>query len=349
MIAFIFGTRPEAHKIRPVLSECTTLGIPWQAVCTDQHTTLLEELQDDPIWAGTHHLHLPSDNDPFVYRDRAWVLLEGWLREHQPHAVAVQGDTATAAAGALAGHRLGLPVYHIEAGIRSHDFSQPFPEESFRCLISKLATWHYCASGGNRDNLLREGGSLGHVLVTGNPGMDRLREVLSGRPTPRTVSQRCMVTLHRRESFGRPLLDIVAGLVTACERHPGVEFVWPVHPNPRVAEAVPAPADRPQNLLVLPPLDHRTFARMLATSRAVLTDSGGVQEEAAFLGVPCVVAREKTDRPESVDSGHAVVAGTAVAEPLDQALRYGLTSSPFLGFGDGHAAPRIAAHLQSTL
>lgn len=346
MLTFVFGTRPERNKIRSVCRNLTRLGVPWQGVCSDQHTTLLDGLDHDPDFPGLIRLGCFASGDPIVYRDSLVRTLRSVLCNFGASRVVVQGDTGTASAGGIAGSRLDLPVHHIEAGIRTHNLSSPWPEEGFRVQIAKLATWHYAPTHWNRSHLLTEGVPEDRILVTGNPGLDLLLPVLASRPVPFVPVRRVMVTLHRRESFGEPLKRTVAGLLAAAERHPSIEFHWPVHPNPEVRKAVPD--NPPPNLFLLSPLVPEVFTQMLSTSLAVLTDSGGVQEEAAFLGVPCVVAREYTDRHESVASGQALLVGSdtgRVRAGLLSAILGDLKSSPSHVFGDGQSGERIAKHL----
>lgn len=348
MLTFIFGTRPERQKIRSVCRNLTSLGVPWQAVCSDQHTTLLDGLDHDPDFPNVHRLGCFASGDPIDYPDRLAERLSGALGSLRATAVVVQGDTGTASAGAGTGHSLGLPVHHIEAGLRTHDLACPWPEEGFRVQIAKLATWHYAPTVGNQRNLTDEGIPLDRIVACGNPGLDLLHPLLQSRPVPFVPVKRVLVTLHRRESHGEPLKRIVAGLVATCERFPSFEFVWPVHPNPAIQAALPA--SPPPNLLLLPPLPPETFTQMLGTAWAVLTDSGGVQEEAAFLGVPCVIARNKTDRPESVEAGVATLVGTTtdnVRVGLYSAIMGDLKASPSTCFGDGQSGERIAKHLAS--
>ncbi len=348
MLTFVFGTRPERNKIRSVCRNLTSLGVPWQAVCSDQHTTLLDGLDHDPDFPNVHRLGCFASGDPIDYRDRLAERLSGALGSLRATAVVVQGDTGTASAGAGAGHSLGLPVHHIEAGLRTHDLACPWPEEGFRTEIAQIATWHYAPTTGNQRNLADEGVPLDRIVVCGNPGLDLLVSLLQNRPVPFVPVQRVLVTLHRRESHGEPLKAIVGGLVAACQCFPHFEFVWPVHPNPAIQAALPNPCT--PNLLLLPPLPPETFTQMLSTAYAVLTDSGGVQEEAAFLGVPCVIARTKTDRPESVEAGVASLVRTTtdgVRVGLYSALTGGLKAVPSTCFGDGMSGERIAEHLAS--
>jgi UDP-N-acetylglucosamine 2-epimerase (non-hydrolysing) len=255
--------------------------------------------------------------------------------------VIVQGDTASAYAGAIAASG-NIPVAHVEAGIRSGDDSDPWPEEIFRREIDTIASqnggWKFAPTEHAKCNLL----DWWHTEVTGNPGIDAL--YAHTQPTT-DVEGRVLVTLHRRESFGAPLMAIVQGLEQAAQRYEdSLAFVWPTHPNP----GVQAVLEYAPHVLCWPPQPTVAFANLLAHSRCVVTDSGGVQEEAAALGVPCVVARDKTDRPESVDVGLAKVAGRTAAgilEGLEWALSFTKRPDPSHCFGDGHAAPRIVDHL----
>jgi UDP-N-acetylglucosamine 2-epimerase (non-hydrolysing) len=270
----------------------------------------------------------------------------------------VQGDTASAYAAALAANQLRINLAHVEAGIRTGDVDDPWPEEIFRTHIDAVARWKYCATNANYFNTAPDtppdpGEACGcdHSRVTGNPGIDAL--YAHTQPT-RTVEDCVLITLHRRESFGKPLRQLITGLLKSAERHAALTFAWPLHPNPRVLEAINADvADHylpPPNLEVMDPLPMVDFAGWLSTSRCVITDSGGVQEEAAALGIPCCVAREKTDRPESVDVGLAKVIGRTapgVLDGLDWALGFSTRPDPSPCFGDGHAAPRIVDHLLS--
>lgn len=330
-IAVVYGTRPEAVKLKPLvdlLAGCTVIH-------TGQHQTLAEG-----ILRPTVRMQHPSPNDPEAYVDSLTIALKPRLRGAD--LVLVQGDTASAYAGAFTASQLGIPVAHVEAGIRSGDLRDPWPEEGFRVGIDKLATLAFCATPENARNL-QAMGFTGNIYLTGNTGIDALTQHTKPIKHPYPVQPRVLVTLHRRESFGEPLRTILTGLLHTCDQFPGIDFLWPVHPNPRVQEAIPA--SRPRNLHLLPPLDPFSFQNLLSSSRAVLTDSGGVQEEAAALGVPCVIARNHTDRPESVDNFHALLAGTTtdgIRLGLRKALTYQLSHDPSDCFGDGHAAPRIA-------
>jgi len=356
-ITIVAGCRPEFVKLGPVVAELRRRGESPTVLATGQHTTLLAGTPFDDGMRPDVNLGLAGTNDPFVYAS----VVEGALRAKwapaKPELVVVQGDTASAYAGALAASHLNIPVAHIEAGIRSGDFQDPFPEETFRVEIDKIANFGFAATRGNERRATGEwyashGGGPGPgqptIWVTGNPGIDALYAHTQPLQHPQQVQDRVLVTLHRRESFGAPLHTLVAGLLEASQRYPSLEFLWPTHPNPKVQEAlIPARPWLP-NFILTTPMPTVAFARMLAASRCVITDSGGVQEEAAALGVPCLVAREKTDRPESVEIGLAKVVGRTAQGLLDGmnwALGFQARCTPSDCFGDGHASGRIVGHL----
>ena len=339
----VFGTRPEAVKLLPLVRALRQAGTHPTVVCTGQHTDLLHGPHVDEL-LGDHGIHLaiPALRNPELYVSRLEDPLRAALQGLDR--VIVQGDTASALAGARAA---GGEICHVEAGIRSGNLEDPWPEEGFRRQIDGLAHRHYCATSDNAE-AVRQDRPDASPLLTGNTGIDALLALT--QPVPwEERSQRVLVTLHRRESLmsGR-IRGIVAGLLTACRLHPDIVFLWPVHPNPAVQEASPEPGDRPANLLLLPALAREPFTDLLAHSVGVLTDSGGVQEEAAALGVPAAIARRVTDRPESVASGHALLAGTSangVTLALTELLLGKCSRFPSSVFGDGQSSRRIAADL----
>lgn len=341
-IAVVYGTRPEAIKLQKLVSllpDCTVIR-------TGQHTSLADGLLEPTI-----SLNLPSDGHPVDYARACVRALEPRLRGVD--LVVVQGDTASAYAGAEAATRLGIPVAHVEAGLRTGNLEDPWPEEGFRVGIDKISTFLFAPTETAAWNL-REEGCSGVIHIVGNTGIDALFSHTFPVKHPYPVQPRVLVTLHRRESFGAPLIQIIEGLIQTAHQFPAVDFFWPVHPNPHVSQAIQTFSTlhehrnghpKTRNVYLMPPMDPYTFAQLLSTSRAVLTDSGGVQEEAAALGIPCVIARNVTDRPESVENFHALLAGTTtpkIREALHKALTYELSHDPSPCFGDGHAAEKIA-------
>lgn len=357
-LTIVYGTRPESVKLAPVVTALRAAGSIPTLIQTGQHTDLLRGTPAEDVMRPDVSLGLAARPDPRVYVAVVEAALRArWAPEH-PDIVVVQGDTASAYAGAFAAQALGIYVAHIEAGIRSGDKTDPWPEEQFRLWIDEIAVRGYCATSENQATIVREM-ETGPVRrcpceiddrfpVTGNPGIDALYAHTQPLSYPQKMQGRVLITLHRRESFGEPFTRMVTGLTAVAQRYPSLEFLWPTHPNPNVQEHIPAHQYLAPNFLLLPPLATIPFARMLAASRCVITDSGGVQEEAAALGVPCIVARDKTDRPESVSIGLAKVAGRTsegILQGLDWALGFQARCTPSDCFGDGHAAERIVGHL----
>lgn len=339
-IHVVAGTRPELHKLHTIvvgLAKRNRLGA---VLWSGQHTTLTQAEQSSPPWNTAIDLAEPASGDPVDYAHKLKYRLLGQFAIQPKGPIVVQGDTATAFAGALAGLELGWKVYHVEAGIRTGVLDDPWPEEIFRREIDGIADGGNCATVENLANL--ENRDSSHFAVTGNPGLDR--SLALAPPTPHR-QQHLLVTLHRRESFGERLAGTVRALVHWATYHPSQPVLWPVHPNPEVQRAVPT--DSP--LILLPPLEHRAFLQLLSTARAVVTDSGGVQEEAAAYGIPAVVVRRHTDRPESISSGHALLAPDpdSLSTMLREAMAYHLNSSPSTVFGDGKATERILDHLET--
>jgi UDP-N-acetylglucosamine 2-epimerase (non-hydrolysing) len=323
----------------PVVAESKRAGLPVTVWHTQQHRDL---------WHGTG---LTPDalldcglegRDPLTDGQRVEDTV---LRALSPAitGLIVQGDTLSAFGGAGAAYVQHLPLVHVEAGVRSGNLDHPWPEEFFRQAIDTSATLRLCATEANRQHLLRE--KLDGV-VTGNSGVDAC--LLRQRPVHLTDRlEHVLITLHRRESFGAPMQAIVEGLLRVVVSCPEITFQWPLHPNPALQDALPTVV--PPNLRLGPPLAYSTFLTKLAHAQAVLTDSGGVQEDAATLGIPAVIAREVTDRPESVATGQAVVAGRTadgVERGLWRAIGGHLVTEPSDVFGERGAAAKIVAAVQ---
>jgi UDP-N-acetylglucosamine 2-epimerase (non-hydrolysing) len=357
----IFGTRPEAIKLAPVIKALEKTDGARVAVCvTSQHRELLDQT------LSTFDIHPDYDLDimqpfqsPVEVLSRALPKLERMLREVETDVVLVQGDTTSALAGALPAFHKRIPVAHVEAGLRSGDPNLPFPEEANRRMIASLSTMHFAPTEGAAKNLLTEGYPEDAVFVTGNTVVDALKYILSSQapfvaPTESAADRRLIVvTLHRRETLGSKLEGLCHAIRSVAERHQNeMEIVFPVHMNPRVRDTVlPALSDLDRVQLV-DPLDYPSFIHLLARSEAVVTDSGGVQEEAAALGKTVLIARDVTERPEVLKIGCGKLIGTHpgrfehaletfLAEPRNLHARDGSTV-----FGDGKAAGRIVSQLQ---
>ena len=368
-LLFVFGTRPEAIKLAPLVLAARNHGGFTVRVCvTGQHRAMLDGV------LAFFGIRPDVDLDLMTPGQTLTGVTTGTLAGLAPVLAAVrplwtvvQGDTTSAFAAALAAFYAGVRVAHVEAGLRTGDASQPFPEEMNRKLVGAIACLHFPPTAPARANLLREGVSDARIVVTGNTGIDALylvRERLLADPACRAQARAALahhglerflapprplvlVTAHRRESFGAGIDAICSAVGELCARYAGVDFVFPVHPNPAVGRAVarrlvPLQAD---NLVLCPPLDYLPFVALLIQARLVLTDSGGVQEEAPSLGKPVVVMRDLTERTEGQASGLVHLAGPhrarivgAAAALLDGA---GQCAGGANFYGDGKAARRI--------
>lgn len=346
VLQFVVGTRPEAIKIGPLVAECKRRGVSREILHTGQHTDLLVGTGLEPDTFLPALPPVPDGLSPLEAQRWTQAQLRDRLRDRLHGVVVVQGDTVSATTAAGLAHDLGLPLAHVEAGVRTYQ-EDPWPEEGYRVQIDRWADVGFCATDWNLANVRAEG-CRGHFTVTGNPGVDAVRAVQPPvEPLLRQAS--IVVTLHRRESFGAPMDRIAAALVAAADRWP---YQWLVmsHPNGEVARAF-ASRRHPQ-ISLHRPARYAQFLHQLAHATLVITDSGGVQEDAATLGIPCVVARDHTDRPESLASGHAIL-GTRDPAILGAAITHALTghlrTDPSDRFGDGQAAPRIVDGLTALL
>jgi UDP-N-acetylglucosamine 2-epimerase (non-hydrolysing) len=359
-ILLVLGTRPEAIKLAPVARALEALAPRSCRVCaTAQHRELLDRALADFALRPDHSLNLMR-RDQTLHHVAAKTIerLAPILRAERPDFVVVQGDTTSAAAAALAAVYAGIPVAHVEAGLRTGDLRRPFPEEANRRVIDAVSALHFAPTEAARRNLLREGTPAARVFVTGNTVVDALKRILA-RPAPPEVGE-CLerlgarrgrklvlVTAHRRESFGRPFTRVLAAVraLAASREDVGIAFVS--HPNPNVLGAARRALSGRARIALLAPLGYAAMAHLLKASALVLTDSGGLQEEAASLGVPTLVLREETDRPEAVAAGVARLVGTDPARIARAAKA--LLDAPARGrrrraglYGDGRAGERIA-------
>ncbi len=356
-VAVIIGTRPEAVKLAPVIDRLSESG--WATptiIATGQHRELLD--------GAFEVFGLVPDVDFDVYQPgatleqltaRLLTALGPALADLTPSAVVVQGDTTSTLTGALAGFYAGLPVAHVEAGLRTGDRTQPFPEEINRRLTSQIASLHCAPTARAEAALAAEGITGDEVLVTGNTVIDALQATVDKRlPWPASLadldtdSRRVLlVTAHRRESWGQGLRDVGVALGRLARVRPDLLIVFPAHPNPLIREAVAPQVAGCDNVRLLDPLGYGLFARLLARADLVLTDSGGIQEEAPGLGTPVLVMRAVTERPEAVEAGCARLVGTdpdrivdEVTRLLDDSAAHEAMAQVTNPFGDGRAAQR---------
>lgn len=366
LIVCVVGTRPEAVKLAPiVLALRDHPRLAPLLVSTGQHRELVAEALADFALAPDIDLDLMTAGQrPVDLLAAALPRLADCYAAHSPAAVVVQGDTISALAAAQAAALTGTPLVHVEAGLRSGDVAAPFPEEHSRRLIAQLADRHFAPTRAARDHLLREGIAAETIEVSGNTGIDALRLVehavdadaetraRAAAALPRLDPTRplLVVTAHRRENHGTPLARIAAALAVLAVGD-GVEIVLPVHPHPAVRAAFAPLADIPHIHLV-PPLPYPAFILLLRRASVVLTDSGGVQEEAPALGVPALVLRDVTERDEGLASGNTRLVGTETAAIvtatralLDDGILLARMSEPAHPYGSGQSATHIVASL----
>ena len=352
----VVGTRPEAIKLAPVILALREQS--WcelSVVATAQHREMLDDVLRFFGIVPDRDLDLMRANQGLGdFAARALGALDGVLAATMPDAVLAQGDTTTVLAAAIAAFYRHVPFCHVEAGLRTHDLHQPFPEEFNRVVASKATRLHFAPTEQSKTNLLREAVPEERILVTGNTVIDALFWAAERRPClPVAIEadkRLVLVTVHRRENFGAPLRQITAAVRRIVEADPSVEVLVPVHPNPNVRETVMRDLGRLDRVRLVPPLDYEGFVAALMQSYFVLTDSGGVQEEAPALGKPVLVMRRVTERPEALEAGVARLVGTDPDLIVAEAQR--LLSDPewyrhmargASPYGDGHAAGRIAA------
>lgn len=362
----VIGTRPEAIKMAPIITRLRSLsGQVELCVCaTAQHRDMLDQVLELFHIVPEVDLDLMQpDQSPCQLASRVLHEMEPILRAQKPDWMLVQGDTTTAMASAIAAHYGRVRVAHVEAGLRTFDRSNPFPEEANRVIVDQLSDLHFAPTARARQNLLREGIRPEGVFVTGNTVIDALLWVSARLPSSGTQDQLArpgldkraerllLVTAHRRESFGVPLANICMALRALAKRK-DVKIIYPVHQNPNVRETVQRLLSAIPGVVLLPPTDYRTWVELMRRSTVILTDSGGVQEEAPTLGIPVLVMRETTERPEAVEAGAARLIGTdpdrIVAETerlLDDPAAYSLMAKATNPYGDGRAAERIVSLL----
>ncbi len=359
----IFGTRPEAVKMAPVIQALKSSPRIETRVCvTAQHREMLDQVLSLFAIHPDVDLNLMRPSQALsTLTSQILTHLDPVLEAEKPDWILVQGDTTTVMAASLAAYYRGIKVGHVEAGLRTGDKRQPFPEEINRRITSVLADLHFAPTLWSKDNLLKEGIPAQHILVTGNTVIDALNQV-SSLPMPEQVShwlqewgitsaqkRLVVVTAHRRENIGAPIESICRALKLLAEKFSTqIHIVYPVHLNPRIQEPVKRLLGGIPNLALLEPQEYLPMVHLLRAAVLVLTDSGGIQEEATGLGIPTLVLREKTERPEGVTAGVLKLVGTdtdrIVAESsrlLTDAAAWAAMAHAANPFGDGHAAARI--------
>ena len=368
-VCFILGTRPEAIKLCPVVLAFKTEGSFDCKVCvTGQHREMLNQVLEVFGVVPDKDLALMQPNQSLGgLTSRAIAAIDEYLATEKPDAVVVQGDTTTVLAGALAAFYHHIPVAHVEAGLRTWNIESPWPEEANRVLTTRLAKWHFCPTESNKTNLLREGVPEKDIYVTGNTVIDALmmaREKVCENPPviaelPDEVmlgnKRLILITGHRRENFGEGFEHICRAIRGLAERFTDVNFVYPVHLNPRVREPVMRilGAHMQRNVHLISPQAYLPFVALMNRSYLILTDSGGVQEEAPSLGKPVLVMRDTTERPEGVKAGVVRLVGVdedaivqGVGTLLTHSSAYDAMAKAANPYGDGRASLRICGILK---
>ena len=373
-ILLVFGTRPEAIKMAPLVKKLQEMPEAFQTiVCvTGQHREMLDQVLRLFEITPDYDLNIMKPNqDLYDITSRILLGMRDVLKEAQPDIVLVHGDTTTSMAAALAAFYQQIPVGHVEAGLRTGNIYSPWPEEMNRLITGRITTHHFSPTPLARENLLREHVAEEQIIVTGNTVIDALQMVIGklredtalaeevanrisemGYDVQRLDGAKRMVLItgHRRENFGEGFLNICHAIKHLAEQYPEVDFVYPMHLNPNVRKPVlEILGEGAENVFLIEPLDYLPFVYMMQHSTLILTDSGGVQEEAPGLGKPVLVMRDTTERPEAVEAGTVLLVGTnrekieqGVSQLLDDADKYRRMSEAVNPYGDGLACNRIA-------
>ena len=383
-VLLVFGTRPEAIKMAPLVKEFQKHGTEFETVVcvTGQHREMLDQVLRIFDITPDHDLNIMKQGqDLYDVTARVLTGMRDVLDAVKPDVVLVHGDTTTSTAAALAAFYRQIPVGHVEAGLRTHDIYSPWPEEMNRQITGRIATYHFAPTPLSRQNLLNEGVKDAQITVTGNTVIDALHWVVdkirqdpalaqslgeelrtSGYDTARLNDGRRMVLItgHRRENFGEGFLSICRAIKTLSERFPEVDFVYPMHLNPNVRrpihEVFGEDLSGQGNMFFIEPLEYLSFVYLMEKSTVVLTDSGGIQEEAPGLGKPVLVMRDTTERPEALEAGTVKLVGTdygkivgEVSDLLTDAAAYDRMSKAVNPYGDGKACQRIIAYIDHAM
>ena len=361
-IICIIGTRPEAIKMAPVIhllrkeqwAQCIVVATAQHRKMLDQELSVLGICPDIDLDIMTPDQSLSELTAKLIKRT------DDILVEYRPDAVLAQGDTTSVLSVALACYYRNISFGHIEAGLRTGDFKNPFPEEFNRFVSSKVARWHFAPTEHARQNLIGEQIDPDTIYVTGNTVIDALlnaarNDGLSKKPA-RDDKKVIVVTVHRRESFGEPLKRICHAILRLAEQYDGIRFVTPVHPNPNVASVIHEILGSHPRIELCEPMDYLSFVSLLKASYLIISDSGGLQEEGPALGKPVLVLREKTERPEALEAGVIKLVGTEIEKIvyetqmlIDDPKVYRNLAKGISPYGDGHAAERITAILKRDL
>jgi UDP-N-acetylglucosamine 2-epimerase (non-hydrolysing) len=370
-ILIVFGTRPEAIKMAPVIKafKKDTSNFQTKVCVTGQHREMLDQVLDIFEIKPEYDLNImKAGQDLYDVTARVVTGMRDVLSDFKPDVVFVHGDTTTSSMTALAAFYKQIPVAHVEAGLRTHNIYSPWPEEVNRQITGRIAEYNFAPTETSKQNLLRENTPENKIFVTGNTVIDALYLVLDKIKTNKALnktvldelnnklgnkvnldsSKFILVTGHRRENFGQGFLNICEALAEISEKHPDVEIIYPVHLNPNVQKPVYELLANHNNIHLIEPLEYLPFVYLMSNSYLVLTDSGGIQEEAPGLGKPVLVMRDTTERPEAVDAGTVELVGTnkaliieKVSELLTNNKKYEKMSTAHNPYGDGKASSKI--------
>ncbi|MEG0559843.1 MAG: UDP-N-acetylglucosamine 2-epimerase (non-hydrolyzing) [Muribaculaceae bacterium] len=376
-IMLIFGTRPEAIKMAPLVKEFQKYPTLFQTIIcvTGQHRQMLDQVLDLFNIRPDYDLNIMKEGqDLYDITARVLMGLRGILQKEQPAVVFVHGDTTTSTAAALASFYQQIPVAHIEAGLRTHNIYSPWPEEMNRQITSRIATYHFAPTFLSQQNLLQENIAQENIVITGNTVIDALYMVVDKIKNDENLGKDLgimllnakydvnrlstgrrlvLITGHRRENFGAGFIHMCNAIKTLTEKYPEVDFVYPMHLNPNVRKPIFeifGKANTLKNMFFIEPLEYLPFVYLMEKSTIVLTDSGGIQEEAPGLGKPVLVMRDTTERPEALEAGTVKLVGTnydkivtEVSALLDNTTYYNTMSRAANPYGDGNACAKIVA------
>lgn len=358
-VMVVFGTRPEAIKMAPIVKELKNHSELINTIVTlsAQHREMLDQVLEIFEIQANYDLNVMTDNQSLPDVTCSVIKrLEKILENEPTDIILVQGDTTTTFAASLVGFYNKIPIGHVEAGLRTHNMYYPFPEELNRVLTSRLTSFHFAPTKLAKKNLLSEGIPEDSIIVTGNTVIDALFYIIEheGYPTSKqlTGKRKILVTAHRRENFGTGLENICRAILSIVNRHEDVEIIFPVHLNPNVQEIVHNLLSNHERIKLIKPLDYKQFCRHIAESYLILTDSGGIQEEAPSLGKPVLVMRNETERLEAIEAGTARLVGTNTERIITETEllltnlgEYEKMAKAINPYGDGKAGKRIVEYL----
>ena len=374
-ILFIFGTRPEAIKMVPIIKQLQNSDkLNFEVCITAQHREMLDQVLELFDIKADYDLNIMKPNqDLFDITSNILLKLKEILLTSKPDVVLVHGDTTTTFSASLASFYLHIPVGHVEAGLRTYDLASPFPEEANRQLTSRLASFHFAPTASSYENLVKENINTSNIFITGNTVIDTLlivnTKIKNSQKLQKKLHQQIqkngyliqdkkiiLVTGHRRENFGEGFKHICLALKTLALTNPDIDIVYPLHLNPNVKDVVHQYLDNIKNIYLITPQDYEPFVYLMSRSYLILTDSGGIQEEAPSLGKPILVMRNTTERPEALDAGTVKLVGTdkkliisATQELLDDVQLYNTMAHIQNPYGNGDASIKIIDALTKVL